>query len=103
MTTEPEPVAGHTECHDESTCPLTLLFGHPVFLKAYLEGTAEDNWPPEKLAELVLALLETGPLAVTDDIRARVNACSDPDQLRTWAGRAMRVNDPEDLFAEDAS
>ncbi|MFD7405539.1 hypothetical protein ACFV7R_23310 [Streptomyces sp. NPDC059866] len=42
-------------------------------------------------------------MAVTDDIRARVNACSDPDQLRAWAGRAMRVNDPEDLFAEGAS
>ncbi|MDT9700842.1 hypothetical protein [Streptomyces sp. P17] len=43
------------ECDDESTCPLTLLFGHPVFLRAYVETTAEDDWPPERLAELVLA------------------------------------------------
>ncbi|MFF6811656.1 hypothetical protein ACFZAG_17440 [Streptomyces sp. NPDC012403] len=62
--------------------------------------TAEANWSPASLAELVLALADVGPLEVTDDIRMRVNACSDPEQLRVWASRAMQVTDPDALFAE---
>ncbi|MEU7467045.1 hypothetical protein AB0A94_00520 [Streptomyces sp. NPDC044984] len=92
----------HHDCHDEDRCPPMILFGHPVFLRAYLEMTAEADWSPESLAELVLALADAGPLEVTDDIRVRVNACSDPEQLRTWADRAMQVTDPAALFADRA-
>ncbi|MEU6379992.1 hypothetical protein [Streptomyces sp. NPDC046909] len=92
---------GHGECHDVSTCPLTLLFQHPVFLRAYVEMTAEDDWPLDRLAELVLALVDSGSLAVTDEIRARVNSCSDPEQLRVWAVRTLDATDAGELFAED--
>lgn len=90
----------HAECHDESTCPLTILFGHPAFIRAYVDGTAEENWPPERLAELVLDLLSASPLSVTDGIRARVNSCSDPELLREWAARALGATSAEELFRD---
>ncbi|WAX78575.1 hypothetical protein [Streptomyces sp. KMM 9044] len=64
--------------------------------------SAEENCSPERLAELVMTLADEGPLDVTDGIRARVKACSDPEQLRTWANRAMHVAGPESLFAAKA-
>ncbi|NUP20477.1 MAG: hypothetical protein HOZ81_31225 [Streptomyces sp.] len=95
--------------HDESTCPLTLLFGHPFFLRAYVptclrayvEMTVEENWPPERLSELVLDLLAASLLSVTDEMRAKVSDCSDPEQLRSWAVRALSADGPEELFADD--
>ncbi|MDT7843714.1 hypothetical protein [Streptomyces justiciae] len=64
--------------------------------------TAENDWPADWLAELVLALLDAGPLLVTDEIRTRVNACSDPEQLRVWAVRTLDAADVEELFAAGA-
>lgn len=95
-----ESAAEHRDCHDENRCLPTLLFGHPVFLRAYPEMTAEAGWSPAPLAELVLALADAGPLEVTDGIRVRVNACSDPEQPRAWASRAMQVTDGDALFVD---
>jgi hypothetical protein len=78
-----------------------LLFEHAAFMQAFIQLTAEDNWPPDRIAELVLALLEASPLTVTDTVRVRVNSSSDPEQLRAWASRAMSVSSPEELFADD--
>ncbi|MFE2277021.1 hypothetical protein ACFXAE_07090 [Streptomyces sp. NPDC059454] len=102
VSSSTEPAAEHRDCHDDDGCPPMILFGHPAFLRAYLETTAEANWSPELLAEFVLALADAGPLEVTDDIRGRVNACSDPEQLMAWASRAMQVTDADALFADRA-
>ena len=49
-------------------------------------------------AEAVLEALEVRGLAVTDEQRARVLACTDIDQLRAWHRRAVTVARTEDVF-----
>ncbi|MGW4822224.1 hypothetical protein ACWEP4_25360 [Streptomyces sp. NPDC004227] len=88
------------QCED-SDCPIELLFGHPAFMRAFIEQTIEENWSADGLAELVLALLEASSLTVTDEMRARVNFSSDPHQLRAWASRVLSVSGPEELFADN--
>ncbi|MFJ6563454.1 hypothetical protein ACIQMV_27030 [Streptomyces sp. NPDC091412] len=87
------------QCEDNA-CPIVPLFEHPAFMRAFIELTAEEKWPTDRISEWVLALLEASPLTVTDDLRARVNSSSDPDQLRVWASRALSVSSPEELFAD---
>ena len=51
----------------------------------------------EKAAD-VLAVFEARGLAVSDELRARVLACTDLDQLGLWLRRAVTVAAPGDIF-----
>ncbi|MFI6712630.1 hypothetical protein ACIBF7_39745 [Nonomuraea sp. NPDC050478] len=62
------------------------------------EGKAEGR--AEGTARVVLLLLETRGFALPDDIRARITACTDLDQLETWATRAVTAHTLDDLFDE---
>lgn len=57
----------------------------------------------EGLAEAILALLVGRGLAVEEAIRARILACRDRDQLKTWLLAAARLDDPSRLFDGDPS
>ena len=46
----------------------------------------------------VLAVFEARGLAVSDELRARVLACTDLDQLGLWLRRAVTVAAPGDIF-----
>ncbi|MFG1948807.1 hypothetical protein [Nonomuraea sp. NPDC048826] len=46
----------------------------------------------------MLLLLETRGFELSDDIRARVTACTDLDQLEGWATRAVTAQSVDDLF-----
>jgi hypothetical protein len=35
---------------------------------------------------------------VSDDVRARINACTDPEQLDTWVRRAVTIDRVDGLF-----
>ncbi|MCI3276145.1 hypothetical protein [Streptomyces cylindrosporus] len=61
---------------------------------AYLEGKAEGE------AKGVLRVLEVRGLAVGDDVRARITACTDLDRLNDWLDRAGIVQSAEELFTE---
>lgn len=61
------------------------------------EGKAEGR--AEEAARMVLLLLETRGLDITDDARARITTCTDLDQLETWATRAITAQTFDDLFS----
>lgn len=65
---------------------------------AYLEGKAQGEARGE--AKGVLRVLEVRGLPVSDEVRARVTACTDLDRLNDWLDRAGTVQSAEDRFTE---
>jgi hypothetical protein len=64
------------------------------FAKKFIsEGRAEA------LVESILAVLQARGLAVTDDVRRRLDTDADPDDLREWLRRAVVITTIDDLFA----
>ncbi|MEU8467878.1 hypothetical protein AB0F30_08100 [Streptomyces sp. NPDC029006] len=51
--------------------------------------------------QAVLNALDWRDIPVPDPVRERVNSCTDLDQLRIWAQRAVRATDAAELFAEE--
>lgn len=49
------------------------------------------------------AVLDARQVAVPDDIRDRITACTHLDQLVTWIRRAVTANTVHDLFDHDGS
>ncbi|MEU6239601.1 hypothetical protein [Streptomyces sp. NPDC047024] len=86
-----------------------------VFEEAYLdgkakgeaEGKAKGEAEGEAKGELagkkqaVLRVLEARGLTVSDDVRERVDACTDSEVIDTWLDRSVAVERVEDLFAEE--
>jgi hypothetical protein len=60
------------------------------------EGRAEGRTEGE--ARAVLKLLDTRGIAVPDDVRARITACLDLEQLDTWVSRAATVRTVDEMF-----
>ena len=56
------------------------------------EGRAEGE------AQALLAFLEAREVAVTDQQRERILACTDLEQLSAWIRRAARVSRAAELF-----
>ncbi len=63
--------------------------------KCMAEGRAEG------LAAALFKVLESRGLALSDDQRATIHACSDPDVLGRWIARAATASEPDALFADD--
>ncbi|WP_156727644.1 hypothetical protein [Streptomyces apocyni] len=61
---------------------------------AYLEGEAKGE------AKFVLLALEERGISVTDAVRERILACTEPDVLTRWFRRSLTATAAEDLFAE---
>ncbi len=76
-------------------------FGDEVRAKVRAEVTAEVRAEVRaaETATNVLAVFEARGLAVSDELRARVLACADLDQLGLWHRRAVTVAAPDDIFA----
>ncbi len=65
----------------------TELIGRP-----FREGEAKGR------AEAILGVLDARGIAVSNEVRERVNASSDLDELDRWVRRAAKVDSAEDLF-----
>ncbi|WP_150252801.1 hypothetical protein [Nocardiopsis deserti] len=65
----------------------TELIGRPS-----REGRAEGK------AAAILGVLDARGIAVPDEVRDRITASSDLDELDRWVRRAARVDGAEDLF-----
>ncbi|AYF79627.1 hypothetical protein D7D52_35405 [Nocardia yunnanensis] len=59
-------------------------------------GRAEGR--AEGLAGSVLRILQRRGLAVSEEVRARVEGCGDTEQLTGWLDRALDVDSAEDIF-----
>lgn len=67
------------------------------FTQSYVdEGRVEGRVEGETRA--LLAVLEARGLAVSPEVRDRITACTDPDQLELWIRRAATVDSSIELF-----
>ena len=67
------------------------------FAKKYVaEGEARGE--ARGKARAVIAVLDARGIAVSDEARARIKACSDPSQLDGWVRLAVTAGSAEELF-----
>ncbi|MGW7648196.1 hypothetical protein [Streptomyces bobili] len=78
---------------------IQYFWRHPLAEEVREEGREEGR--AEALAETILRILRVRDIDVPDDVRARVEACRDLDQLVRWSERAVRADRAADLFALD--
>lgn len=60
------------------------------------EGRAEGR--SEATAEAVIAILRLRGIVSCNDIRDRIRACTDLDQLDAWIARAITIDKVDELF-----
>ncbi|GLZ11003.1 hypothetical protein Acsp04_12380 [Actinomadura sp. NBRC 104425] len=75
--------------------------GYAEGLEEGLEkGRREGREETAKLmVNVVLEVLSTHGVTVTEDARERITTCTDIERLATWAARADTVRTIDDLFA----
>jgi hypothetical protein len=81
---------------EELVSTQTFEFQSAYARRLKAEGRAEGRAEGE--ARLVLAVLDARGIDVPDDVRARITACSDPDQLEAWGRRAAVIGAIGELF-----
>lgn len=66
------------------------------------EGRAEGRTAgrAEGRAEDILLVLELRQIGLSDEARARITECADPEILRQWLARAVLASSAEEIFAE---
>ncbi|MCY9783718.1 hypothetical protein KIK06_07410 [Nocardiopsis sp. EMB25] len=67
-------------------------FSTPFTEQYVAKGRAEGE------AAAILEVLDERGIAVGDEVRERVTACTDQEQLQAWVRRAVRVETAEELF-----
>ncbi|MEV4227359.1 hypothetical protein AB0J81_09655 [Streptomyces bobili] len=78
---------------------IQYFWRHPLAEEVREEGREEGR--AEALAGTILRILRVRDIDVPDDVRARVEACRDLDQLVRWSERAVHAARADDLFALD--
>jgi predicted transposase YdaD len=88
--------------------PVYSPFAREHFRRGKLEGRAEGRLESrvegrlegraEEAANLILMVLSTRGLSVSDDVRTRITRCADLDRLEIWAERAVTAATADDLF-----
>ena len=79
---------------------IQYFWRHPLAEQVREEGREQglEEGRAEAKAEMVLHILEWRGIPVPDTVRERVNACTDLDQLETWAQRAVHALEATELF-----
>lgn len=67
------------------------------FARKYVRMGREEGRAAEA-ANSVLLFLDARGLTVSDEVRQRVDSCTDLETLRTWVRRASEVERAEDIF-----
>jgi hypothetical protein len=72
-----------------------------IFIEGYLEqgietGRAEGR--AEEAASALCTVLAARGIAVLDQARALINACTDPDQLKRWTARAATASTIDEVL-----
>jgi hypothetical protein len=103
---------GNTPARDvwrKMMSPGTYFPGRGTLIEEkFLEGKAEGKAEGEAVGRIrervrmVFRVLENRGISVEPQVRDRVVACTDLDDLGRWVDRAFRVTEAEELFEEDA-
>ncbi|MEU1405021.1 hypothetical protein ABZ471_22140, partial [Streptomyces sp. NPDC005728] len=84
---------------------IQYFWRHPLAEQVREEGREQgrEEGRAEAKAKMILRVLEWRDIPVPNDVRERVMACTDVDQLEAWAQRAVHATDATDaaeLFAD---
>jgi len=60
------------------------------------EGKAEGEIEGE--IKLLLRILRSRGIDITDEQRQRISECKNPEQIETWADRALTATSADELF-----
>ncbi|MFE7930339.1 hypothetical protein ACFU6S_16665 [Streptomyces sp. NPDC057456] len=75
---------------------MLYFWRHPLAQEVREEGREEGR--VRERAEMTLRILEWRGITVPEDVRARVEACTDSDQLAVWSERAVHATGAAQLF-----
>ncbi|NYH52507.1 hypothetical protein HNR06_002096 [Nocardiopsis arvandica] len=67
------------------------------FAREYV-GLGREEGREEGVAHSVVAVLTARGLTVSDQVRRRIESCTDLETLEAWVPKAVTVDRPEDLF-----
>ncbi|MEU1176498.1 hypothetical protein ABZ464_02410 [Streptomyces sp. NPDC005820] len=83
---------------------MQYFWRHPFAEEGREEGRAEgrEEGRAQERAETIVRMLGWREIDVTDEVRERVLASGDLDELGTWLDRSYQVTDAYDLFREDS-
>lgn len=86
-----------------ATEALTMTAAESLIMRGKAQGKAEGvaAGKAEGKADDILLVLRTRGLAVPEEVRARVLACSDLDTLSTWLERAVTAASIDAVFADE--
>ncbi|PTM91265.1 hypothetical protein [Streptomyces sp. VMFN-G11Ma] len=74
---------------------MQYFWRHPLAEQVREEGRVQAK------AEMTLRILEWRGIAVPDEVRERVESCTDLDRLELWAQRAVHAADAAELFVDE--
>ncbi|MEV7501269.1 hypothetical protein [Streptomyces sp. NPDC093018] len=77
---------------------IQYFWRHPLALQVREEGREEVR---EACRRMLLRFLEWSRGPLPDTARARIQTCTDLDQLETWFEGALHAMKVEELFAEE--
>ncbi|MDX3248588.1 hypothetical protein [Streptomyces sp. ME18-1-4] len=79
---------------------MQYFWRHPLAEEVREEGREEGREAGrlKDRAEMTLRILDLRGITVPDTVRARVEACTDFDQLSVWSERAVHATTADDLF-----
>ncbi|MEU2228247.1 hypothetical protein [Streptomyces sp. NPDC018347] len=82
---------------------IQYFWRHPLAEQVRAEGREQGRQEGrvEGLRQMIVEMLEWRSIPVPDTIRERVNACTDLDQLKVWAQRAVHATDAAELFTAE--
>jgi hypothetical protein len=72
-------------------------YNRAIFAEGEARGEAKGEARGE--AKAIMTVLESRGLTISEDVRARILACTDIDQLDAWLRRVGTVNTVDELFA----
>jgi hypothetical protein len=72
------------------------------FFRSRTSNLFRDEGRVDAIAKSILVVLEARGLEVADEVRARVEECTDLDLLREWVKRSVTVERAEQIFDDSA-
>ncbi|MGH3810551.1 MAG: hypothetical protein ACRDRU_28825, partial [Pseudonocardiaceae bacterium] len=90
LTALPQAASRYLEALMTTSYEYQSDFARRYFSQGRAEGEAKGE------AKAVLAFLDARGITVSDDVRARIAACTDLDQLDTWVRRAATATTSQD-------
>ncbi|GGS46228.1 hypothetical protein GCM10010206_04990 [Streptomyces cinerochromogenes] len=78
---------------------IQYFWRHPLAEQVREEGREQGR--AEAKAEMILRILEWRGVPVPEDVRERVEGCTDLDRLESWAQRAVHATKATELFTDE--